>query len=370
MKSSLPILLCAALAASCSKADESAGEPAGKSPKQAPSTTAVRVEVATLDASQPVLRVVRPGEIQGARQARLASSLGGFVERVMVEDGQTVKKGATIAHIDTSVHNAQAALTRVEVDDAVRELERLESLGKAVASARVDAARTQVSRARAQHALSRTRQARAVIRAPFAGVIVDLTMERGEVAAPGATIARLIQLEPVLVSVSVTDRDVQSLVTGGTATVTAAGSSEVLAGTIHRIVPAADERTRSFLIEVMVTGSGGKLLPGMIAEVAFERSFTEGGLLIPQDFLVTRLDGNGVFVVDANEVARWRPLKLGQVVGSQVAVTDGLAVGETIVVLGHRDLADGDRLIVTRHGTCCVDGRVTHARAASAGGAR
>ncbi|HUH05111.1 MAG TPA: efflux RND transporter periplasmic adaptor subunit, partial [Kofleriaceae bacterium] len=178
----VPLLL---ILAACSDGSEPPeGTAAGAATKHAPSTTATRVEVATMQASQPQLQVVRPGEVKGAREAHLAAALGGFVEAVKVENGATVEQGQPIAYVDSSVHNAQVKLTRIEVDEAKRELARLESLGKSVASARVDAARTRLARAEAQHSLSRTNQSRAAVRAPFAGVIVDLRIEKGEVVAP------------------------------------------------------------------------------------------------------------------------------------------------------------------------------------------
>lgn len=353
-----PLLLILAACGSGSEPPE--GTAAGAATKHAPSTTATRVEVATIQASQPQLQVIRPGEVKGAREAHLAAALGGFVEAVKVENGATVKQGQPIAYVDTSVHNAQAKLTKIEVDDAKRELARLESLGKAVASARVDAARTRLARAEAQHALSRTNQARAAVRAPFAGVIVDLQVEKGEVVAPGAPIARLIQLTPAMVSVSVTDRDVPALEIGASARVASSGISGEVDGTIKRIQPAADLDTRSFLVEVEVANEDRRLLPGMIARVSFTSTRAEATMIIPQDLLVTHMDGNGVFVVRDGDIAQWRPLELGTIYGTQLEVRSGLAEGERVVVLGQRALTDGDQLLVTRAGRCCENGRVTY----------
>ena len=351
--------------AGCSSERESSGTAAGAAPKQAASITATRVEVAAIGASQPVLEMVRPGEVEGAREAHLAAALGGFVEAVKVRSGDSVKRGQVIAYVDTSTHNAQAKLTRIEVEDAERELARLQSLGKSVASARVDAARAQLDRAKAQHALSRTRQDRAVIRAPFAGVIVDLSIERGEVVAPGAPIARLIQLDPVHVTVSVADRDIASLQEGSAAKVTAAGSSQPITGTVRRLQPAADLQTRTFMIEVEVDNPASKLLPGMIAQVAFASKGSADAILLPQDLLVTRRDGNGVFLLGKDETAVWRPLTLGAIIGTEVEVKDGLTVGDKVVSQGQRSLSQGDHLLVTREGHCCTEGRIVYQNSAA-----
>lgn len=346
--------------AGCASEQESSGAAAGASPKHQPTITATRVEVATIKRSQPMATMIRPGEVEGAREANLAAALGGFVEAVKVHSGDEVKAGQAIAYVDTSTHNAQARLTKVEVDDAKRELARLERLGKSVASVRVDAARVRVERANAQHALSRTRQNRAVIRAPFAGVIVDLTVERGEVVGPGAPVARLIQLDPAHVTVSVADRDIANLRAGSTAQVTAAGSPEPIAGVVKRLEPAADLRTRTFMVEVEVGNPDRKLLAGMIAEVTFRTHAGAEAILLPQDLLVTRREGNGVYVVGDGDKAEWRPLKLGAVMGTQIEVLAGLKVGQRVVTQGQRSLSPGDLLMVTRAGECCTDGRLTY----------
>jgi len=72
---------------------------------------------------------------------------------------------------------------------------------------------------------------------------------------------------------------------------------------------------------------------------------------------VTKLDGLGVFVED-DGVARWRPVALGPVVRHQVIVTDGVSLGDRIIVTGQRELEEGDPVLVVREGQCCTDGRV------------
>ncbi|HUH00909.1 MAG TPA: efflux RND transporter periplasmic adaptor subunit, partial [Kofleriaceae bacterium] len=185
-------------------------------------------------------------------------------------------------------------------------------------------------------------------------------IEKGEVVAPGAPIARLIQLTPAMVSVAVTDRDVPSLEIGARARVASSGISGDVDGTIKRIQPAADLDTRSFLVEVEVPNIDKRLLPGMIARVSFTSTRAEATMIIPQDLLVTHMDGNGVFVVGEGNVATWRPLELGTIFGTQIEVRAGLAEGERVVVLGQRALTDGDQLLVTRDGRCCENGRVTY----------
>jgi|GEM_PF-650564 len=352
----------AALAAStpgCSKEEPPpSGAAAGSLPKTAPESVATRVEAATLDNVEAASRIIRPAEVQGGKEADLASALGGFVEAVLIESGDAVKKNQVIARVDTGTYSTQVDLAKVEVEDAQRELDRLRKLGKAVASSRTDAADTRVRRAKAQLRLAQINATRTIIRAPFAGVVSNLLIERGEVVPPGGPIGKLVQLDPAVMTVSVTDEDVGSLKLGDAAGAMTTGSASPIPGKVSKIEPVADPRTRTFLVEVEVANPKGRLLPGMIAAVEFRRQVRADLLHIPQDFIVTRLEGNGVFLIGGDGRARWKTLELGEVVGNLVQVISGVERGDRIVVTGHRSLANGDELIVTREGACCVDGRV------------
>lgn len=332
--------------------------PAGQDAKHAPTVLATRVEVATIRESSAEIRLVRPGEVESARDVNLAAPMGGLIEKMSLKTGDKVKEGEVIAKVDTRLMSAQAQLAHVEVKDAERELERLRSAGKAIARVRVEQAETRLERAKAQARIASIQSDRTFIRAPFAATVADVIMEKGEVAPPGAMIARLVTLDPAVVNVSVADRDVGNLSVGGDAMVTAGGAAQPTMGKIVRIDPTADLKTRAFKVEVEVPNADERLKPGMIASVDFRQQSESSQLIIPQHFLVTKLDANGVFVVDENDVARWRELQLGSVVRDQVIVESGLKVGDRVVIVGQRALVDGDKLIISREGVCCTDGRV------------
>ena len=161
-----------------------------------------------------------------------------------------------------------------------------------------------------------------------------------------------------MVTVAVSDRDVGNLEVGGVASLTTGANPSPVEGTIARIYPTADLKTRAFAVEVEVANDDQRFRPGMIATVEFRDSLAKDQIIVPQELLVTKLDQNGVFVVDGDNIARWRPLTLGPVVRDQVIVAAGLKAGDNVVVLGHRGLAEGDPLIIARQGECCTDGRV------------
>lgn len=353
------LLLSACTPASGESAATTTDSTGGKTPA-ASEAGEIRVEVATVRKSRPTVSLVRPGEAEASREVRVATSMGGIVEKLYVDDGEMVSSGARIADIDRSVHGAQRAIAKVEHDDAQRELDRVSSMGGAVAAQRIDQAKTRLARAKAQLKLSDIQRSRTQLKAPFAGVLGQIPVERGAYVPPGGTVARLLQLDPIIISVSVSDRDVGSLTVGGRAMISTSGTPNLQEGRISFVAPASDLKTRTFRVEVELPNTTQTIRPGMIASVQFINEQAGERLVIPQDFLVTRIDENGVFVVDGSGVARWRPVRLGEVLRDQVVVLEGLEDGDEVVVVGHRALVDGDRLLIGRRGTCCEDGRIVY----------
>ena len=319
------------------------------------SSEATRVEVVALESAMMRLELELPGEVEGSRDALLAAANGGYVERVHVRAGDAVRAGDRVASVDVALYAAQADQAAAQADQAQAELERVQQLGDLASSQQVLLAETNARVAEASVRQARARLSRAMVTAPFDGVVAAVGVEVGESAGPGSPVARLVQLDPVLVTLSVSDRDVGALRVGDPVDVWAAAAGEARIGAIRHIAPAADLSTRAFPVEVEVANPEQALLPGMIARVNVSRPVGEG-IVVPQDWLVTRRRDRGVFVEEAG-IARWRPITLGDVVHDEVIVVDGLGPGDRVIITGHRELMDGDSLILSREGTCCSAGR-------------
>lgn len=344
-------------AAGCQTAGAGSNEAAPSAEKSAPEASAVRVEVATLQNSSATASLDLPGEFEGWEDATLAAANGGFVERVFVKEGQSVKKGDALVQVDRAPRYAQYKQAQAQLTQAQDDLNRAKTLADLAVEAQVVKLETQVQVMEANLALAQNQLDRATVRAPFDGVVGAIAVSKGEVTGPGAPVLRLVQLDPIKVVLSVSDRDVVALKPGLPARVTTAARGAIVTGEIAHVSPVADLSTRAFLVDVKLDNADRSLLPGMIARVLVDREISDDVVVIPQDWLVTKLDGYGVFV-ESEGVARWRPVVLGDVVSGQVIVQDGLTAGERVVVMGQHDLIEGDELIVAREGVCCESGRV------------
>ena len=322
-----------------------------------PNAEALRVEVARMGPStQATLKLTLPGEVEGSEDVLLSSALGGQVEAVLVQKGDPVRRGQLIARVDAEIYAAQAAQADAQLLQSQTEFARLEKMGDLSSASQRTQAETGVKIAQAQADGAHAQLGRAYIRAPFAGVAADVFPGRGEFLGPGSPVARIVKLDPITVALSVADRDVVGLRQGMEVEVSTAALGHPIPGRIAHVGRAANLRTRSFPVDVELANPEHLLLPGMIASVNLERSLSPDILAIPQDWIVTRRSGQGVFI-EVDGFAKWTPVELGEVLHDQVVVNGGLSREARVVITGHRDLVDGDAVLVAREGLCCVEGR-------------
>jgi len=314
-----------------------------------------RIEIAVVERVSAESNLRFTGEVRGSRDAMLASSTGGLIEKVKVEAGESVSRGQTLITIDREL--AQARLRQVAARAALAssETSRLEQLGDGTSPAQLERAKTDAEIASAGLREAEILLKRSSITAPFAGVVGDINAEAGEYAAPGSPLVRLLVTDPVLVRVTVSDRDVVALRDGMEVEVFTAARPTPLVGHLTGIRSAANPQTRAFTVDVSVPNASGGLLPGMLAEVTTHISLGDQ-FVIPQDWVVMKGNKRGVFV-EVEGRASWRDIELGQVLRNQVVVQSGIQPGDNLIFVGHRELLDGDAVLVTRTARCCEQGR-------------
>jgi RND family efflux transporter MFP subunit len=125
-------------------------------------------------------------------------------------------------------------------------------------------------------------------------------------------------------------------------------------GRVTAVAPAADAQSRVFDVEVTIPNKDGRLRPGLIGTVAINRGAAparaaeNAPLAVPLTAVVRSEAGASQFAVvvvereNSADVARVRPVELGQVFGNVITVVKGVSAGERVVVSGPTLLTNGE----------------------------
>jgi HlyD family secretion protein len=317
----------------------------------------------------------RAGTVKARRRAQLAPEVGGRILSITHREGERVKAGEVLMRLDASLNEAQVTLSRRElqameaqreqaclaVERSRRELARLSRLAKEgivstdaldqaqtatqTAEASCRSARAAVEQARAGVDLSSRRAQQSVLRAPFDGVVGDLSVEVGEwttPSPPGMPIPPVMDIldpDSIYISAPMDEVDSSRIHAGQPVRVTVdAYPGRAFAGHVRRIAPFVldvEEQNRTVEIEVSLDDGDApgqvRLLPGTSADVEVVLEVRPGVLRVPTPAL---LEGGKVLVVQkdgkTNKLEE-RKVRTGLRNWDWTEVLDGLAPGDLVV---------------------------------------
>ncbi|MCP4293710.1 MAG: HlyD family efflux transporter periplasmic adaptor subunit, partial [bacterium] len=163
-------------------------------------------------------------------------------------------------------------------------------------------------------------------------------------------VVRLIDPSVLKVEAYLTDQEVSWVKTGTTAEVMLQGQDQIVLGTVSWVALEADRMTGKFKMELEIPNLQGHLRSGVIGRAKIQKNVLAGVLSVPRDAVLISRNGESVFVVQQDRSFR-KSVVLGAYQGGLVTVKQGLAVGDKVVVRGHRSLRDSSLVKVTEVST-------------------
>jgi multidrug efflux system membrane fusion protein len=306
---------------------------------------------AVVDASlDNTLRAV--GLLTPKDEARLSFKIGGLIESIPVEEGQSVKVGQVLAVLKPAEINASLEQARESTAKARRDLVRGKSLlADGVATEeQVQDLTTAFRVASAAESSAEFNAAHARIVAGADGVVLRKLAEANEIVQPGQTVMVLGGADRGwVVRVGLADRDVVRVRVGDAARVEFdAWPDQAFNGRVSNLSSAADPATGTFSVEVQLEAGGARFVQGLVAKVALSPQRIASGKVIPLQALLEANDKEaGVFVLDpATRVVHRVNIQIGRMSAGRIEVLDGLATGTEVVTDGAAFLENGETVRV------------------------
>ena len=328
------------------------------------------------------------GYVTPRRRATVAAKITARVNETFVEEGMRVEAEQILARLDDSDAKVRLAAAmadrdavaaalgdlRVNLANAEREWKRhddlfrrgliaeqqLDQLRTAAESyrARITLAGQQVEAADAKIQMARQDIDNCIVRAPFAGIVVSKDAQRGEMVSPvsaggGFTrtgIATLVDMTSLEIEVDVNESYIARVRDGQPVTaVLDAYPDWQIPAKVRTVIPTADRQKATVKVRASFDKLDPRILPDMGVKVTFLGDApsrpTAGRVLVPKAAIRDDAGTPVVFVHREGRVER-RAVKPGDVRGAETEVLAGLADGEKIVVVGVKDLRDGQRVTV------------------------
>ena len=295
-------------------------------------------------------RINLTGSIEPWTSLELLARVDGFVTEVLVQEGDEVEQGQILAHIDDddykiALQRATAAYTLAKAD---YERDKKVYEKGVIPEAELDAKKTRMLTAKADLDDARLRLSRCTIKAPIDGIIRRLDAENGLLLSVADPVAQILKIDKVKAIVGIPESDVSAVRELKEIDVTIqALDNRAITGKTHFLSPSPQTTARLYTMELEIDNESREILPGMFIRADIVKEEVADTVTIPFYSVITRNDEQFVFV-EKDGIARKREVQLGIMEDWMVQITDGLDIGERLVIEGHRDIEDGQQINVVK----------------------
>ncbi|HEY7204418.1 MAG TPA: efflux RND transporter periplasmic adaptor subunit [Methylomirabilota bacterium] len=335
--------------------------------------------------AQPVQQTVTDhldltGNTQAIYTVQLVARVTGYLEKVLFQDGQRVKKGQPLFLIqqntyEDNLRQAEATIlqVRAQLQYAESQLNRFTNLIQHNAAAQADVdnwrfqrdtAAANLAAAQAQRDLAKLNLEYTQVTAPFDGRMDRRLVDPGNlVGSPGNTVlANINQIDPIYVYFNISDLDLARLLK---ATRGMPGPSDARKWPVHAGLPSEDgyphrgsldfaaisltTTTGTLLMRGVLPNGDGKILPGLYTRVRVPLE-QQTAWLIPEVAVGHDQQGAYLLVVNDKNVVERRSITTGSAVESRRVVASGLSGGEWVIVNGLPKAAPGRQVTPERQG--------------------
>ena len=289
--------------------------------------------------------------LRAEKRATVTSRTQGVVEKLLVEEGDIVRAGQTLAELENDEQRIEFDRARATADTRKREYERSTALHDQglVADEAFDATRRLYEEAKHTADLAELALQRTVIRAPFGGQILTRHIDLGATLSNGDSVFDLADLRPLYADFGIPERHVQRIRPGQMVRLALESETETIDGRIERIAPSVDPESGTVKVTITVQPQPG-LRPGTFVRVGVVTATHENTWVVPRSALVPEGRRWHLFRVgdDGEHVERLEVQRgFEEENWVEVEPTDpaiALSDADRIVVTGASALSDGARI--------------------------
>ncbi len=311
----------------------------------------VSVRIDTVKVAQINLDFVANGNFEPLQQLSFSAEKSSRVVRVLVNQGDQVRIGQTLAIVRSDVVSTEAQSAEATYQNAQTDYSRYENAFKTggVTKQQLDQAKLNLVTSKSRLQQARINIGDTNIKATINGIINMKYIEPGSVLAPGTKMFDIVNVSKLKLKVTVNESQVANLKLGNATAVKASVfPDKTFEGKITFIAPQADN-SLNFPVEIEIANNASNdLKAGMYGTATFASNKQKEALMIvPRNAFVGSVSGNQVFTVE-NGKAKLKTVTAGRIFGDQVEILNGLSAGEQVIVTGQINLQDGNTVDIIK----------------------
>jgi len=307
---------------------------------------AVPVSVIPIEQGAVSAYLTATANLIAENEVMVLAEANGRVDRLLVDEGQYVRKGQLLASLMADDEKIVLAKAELKEANARRAYERGDDLAtkELISREEIDKLQMEHEIAKQELAEAHWRIQKTEIRSPFSGQVSERMIQLGKHIQEGNELFQITDFDPLIARIYFPESDVMGLEDGREVRISVnADRSIQFAGRIRHVSNIVDTSTGTVKITVEAPDVPSGVRPGSFVTIDVVRETRTAALKLPKDAVIRELRSAHVFIAQ-DELAVKREVTLGLAEGEWIEALAGVEVGEQVIVLGQGSLKDGSKI--------------------------
>ncbi|MCP9763203.1 efflux RND transporter periplasmic adaptor subunit [Lacihabitans soyangensis] len=286
------------------------------------------------------------GRLEAENNVFVSPQTGGALTRVFVKIGDYVTKGQKIATIDNSILRNSIQEVEIQLETAKTIFERQKNLwdqkiGTEVqyiqAKSAVESLERRINTLKSQDGLN-------VVISPISGVVDEVRLKAGEIAAPGIGIVRIVNFSDLKVVANVPDTYAGTISKGDMVKIKFPDLQKEISAKLSYVSQTINQVSRTFAVEAKVPNFDKSLKPNLTAIMNVNDQSKGAAIVITESFVQNTEQGSIVYVAETEgnkKIARAKVVKTGLSYDGKIEIISGLTSGDLLITQGYQEIVDG-----------------------------
>ena len=290
------------------------------------------------------------GKIDAQNNVTAYPQASAVITALYVKAGDHVSKGETLAQLDNSVLQQNVGQAQSQLNLANILYQRQKNLWDQKIGTEVQYLQAQTNLQTAQKQVSSLKQQADLYRivSPIDGIVDQMDLKLGQVAAPGSTGIRVINADVLKVKADVPESYSSSVNQGDSVKILFPDVNDSLATRVTFAAKVIDPGSRSFGIEIKLPHNK-EYRPNMTAVLQIANYQNHNTISVPVN-AIQRSDEGDYMYINENGFAKRKPITEGKTSGGYTEVKSGLSSGDQLITEGASEIGDGDKVSVLKSG--------------------
>jgi RND family efflux transporter MFP subunit len=285
--------------------------------------------------------------LEAVNSAFISPEISGQVQTIHVSEGQFVRKGQLLVSLDADIINASIKELETSYELAKTVFAKQEELWNQKIGSEIQYLEAKNNKESLESKLEslKLQRSKSRITAPISGIIDKINIKKGELAVPGAQIIQLVNIGTFYVNADVSEKYIPVVKRGNPVTIGFPTFPDwEIETSVYRTSNIINQSNRTFQLQARVNNKGEKLKPNMLATVTFQDFAIDSAMVVPSILVKEDFKGNYIYLLGIQEgksIAQKRYVKTSYSNDTGTMITNGINVGDKVIVEGYNFVQDG-----------------------------